>query len=208
MTSLIDPSKPISGNPTTQSVRDNFLIAKNEIESLQLVRAIRLAHVATSVEIFQQCATDNTLQVIQFNQVTFKNPNDNTVFEFDSGNNEIVIHETGWYSFSVSVHIDRKTTAGADATWNFWTQLKPPLGSFSDFPDSLRKVTLQASAGVTNRFVGFSIVSKTTVADSRLRLVQAASDASRQLGVVSYPPTGIYPGAPGIIVSLQKIGGL
>lgn len=206
MTSLIDVTKPIAGNPTTQSVRDNFAAAKNEIESLQLARTLRLAHVATTVEIFQQVASDNTLQVIQFNQTTFKNPNDNTIFEFDAGNNEIILHETGWYNFSVSVHIDRKTTSGADATWSFWTQLKPPLGSFSDFPDSLRKVTLQASAGITNRFVGFSIVSRSTVADSRLRLVQAASDATRQLGVVSYPPTGIYPGAPGIIVSLQKIG--
>lgn len=208
MTSLIDATKPIAGNPTTQSVRDNFAAAKSEIEELQLVHAIRLAHVATTVEIFQQCATDNTLQVVQFNQVTFRNPDDNTRFEFDSGNNEIIIHETGWYNFSVSVHIDRKTTSGADSTWNFWTQLKPPLGSFSDFPDSLRKVTMQASAAVANRFVGFSVISRTTIADSRLRLVQAASDASRQLGVASYPPTGIYPGAPGIIVSLEKIGDL
>ncbi len=35
MASNIDPSKPITGNPTTQSVRDNFNAAKQEIESLQ-----------------------------------------------------------------------------------------------------------------------------------------------------------------------------
>lgn len=35
MTSAIDPTKPVTGNPTTQSVRDNFQAAKDEIEALQ-----------------------------------------------------------------------------------------------------------------------------------------------------------------------------
>jgi hypothetical protein len=35
MTSAIDPTKPITTSPTTQSVRDNFQAAKDEIEELQ-----------------------------------------------------------------------------------------------------------------------------------------------------------------------------
>lgn len=35
MTSAIDPTKPIEGTPTTESVRDNFQFAKDEIEALQ-----------------------------------------------------------------------------------------------------------------------------------------------------------------------------
>lgn len=35
MASAIDATKPVAGNPTTQSVRDNFLAAKTEIEALQ-----------------------------------------------------------------------------------------------------------------------------------------------------------------------------
>lgn len=35
MASNIDATKPTSGTATTQSVRDNFLAAKNEIEALQ-----------------------------------------------------------------------------------------------------------------------------------------------------------------------------
>ncbi|MGL4230126.1 MAG: hypothetical protein ACRCWJ_02060, partial [Casimicrobium sp.] len=35
MPSAIDPTKPITGNPTTASVRDNFAAAKSEIEALQ-----------------------------------------------------------------------------------------------------------------------------------------------------------------------------
>lgn len=35
MASAIDPTKPAEGNPTTQSVRDNFGHAKSEIEALQ-----------------------------------------------------------------------------------------------------------------------------------------------------------------------------
>lgn len=36
MASAIDATKPVSVNPTTQSVRDNFAAAKAEIEALQL----------------------------------------------------------------------------------------------------------------------------------------------------------------------------
>lgn len=35
MTSAINPLNPVAGSPTTQSVRDNFTTAKNEIEALQ-----------------------------------------------------------------------------------------------------------------------------------------------------------------------------
>src|SRR5262245_29895388 len=35
MPSNIDATKPVTGNPTTQSMRDNFAAAKTEIEALQ-----------------------------------------------------------------------------------------------------------------------------------------------------------------------------
>lgn|SRR5215471_4632233 len=35
MTSMIDPTVPLFGTPTTASVRQNFIIAKREIEALQ-----------------------------------------------------------------------------------------------------------------------------------------------------------------------------
>jgi hypothetical protein len=41
MASTIDTSKPIAGNPTTLSVRANFTSAKNEIEALQAVDALK-----------------------------------------------------------------------------------------------------------------------------------------------------------------------
>ncbi len=39
MSSNIDATKPVAGNPTTQSVRDNFSAAKIEIEALQTGKA-------------------------------------------------------------------------------------------------------------------------------------------------------------------------
>ena len=43
MTSAINPDNPVHGNPTTQSVRDNFAIAAQEISDLQvLVSALAL----------------------------------------------------------------------------------------------------------------------------------------------------------------------
>lgn len=208
MTSAIDPSKPISGNPTTQSVRDNFLAAKNEIDDLQLSKILRLSHAAPTTEIFQQITASDTLQVIQFNQQTFLNPNDTSVYEWDSVNNEIIFHQTGWYAASVSIHVDRKIASGADATFHIWSQLKVPAGSFSNFPDSLRSRTIPATSAVSRNFSTIAFVSKIMVADSRLRWVQATNDATKQIGIVSYPPTGIYPGAPGIIFSVEKLGEL
>lgn len=40
MTSLIDPTKPTTGSPTTASVRQNFEHAKTEIEELQAAMGI------------------------------------------------------------------------------------------------------------------------------------------------------------------------
>lgn len=40
MTSAIDPTKPVTGTPTTQSVRDNFSAAKTEILALQAADAL------------------------------------------------------------------------------------------------------------------------------------------------------------------------
>jgi len=40
MPSAIDPTKPVQGNPTTESVRENFAAAKSEIETLQLTAGV------------------------------------------------------------------------------------------------------------------------------------------------------------------------
>lgn len=46
MSSLIDPTKPVSASATTQSVRDNFQAAKTEIEALQAL-ALTKADIAS-----------------------------------------------------------------------------------------------------------------------------------------------------------------
>jgi hypothetical protein len=45
MTSAINPDNPVHGNPTTQSVRDNFAIAKQEISDLQSLMAALMINV-------------------------------------------------------------------------------------------------------------------------------------------------------------------
>lgn len=48
MPSQIDPTKPVFGSPTTESVRANFLAAKNEIEALQAKTPSALPLAATT----------------------------------------------------------------------------------------------------------------------------------------------------------------
>jgi hypothetical protein len=45
--SAIDPTVPVQGAPTTQSVRDNFQAAINEIESLQSNKLSRSGGIMT-----------------------------------------------------------------------------------------------------------------------------------------------------------------
>lgn len=54
MPSAIDPSKPIVGNPTTASVRDNFAAAKAEIEALQAQVASVIAALTTPAIITEE----------------------------------------------------------------------------------------------------------------------------------------------------------
>jgi hypothetical protein len=48
MTSQINPSWPVYGTPTTQSVRDNFSHAKTEISDLQDVRTPNYPYLSLS----------------------------------------------------------------------------------------------------------------------------------------------------------------
>jgi hypothetical protein len=48
MTSSVDPTVPVAGNPTTQSVRDNFLATKSELEALQAADVVHTADIATN----------------------------------------------------------------------------------------------------------------------------------------------------------------
>lgn len=205
MTSAIDATKPVTGEPTTQSVRDNFTAAKSEISYLQTPRLLRAANVAPTTEIFQPCVTNNTPQVIEFNQETFKAPSDTSVFEWDSVNNEFVFSEAGWYQSSISLQLVRKVNSGSDANWALHSQLKVPAGSFTNFAHSLRQRTLAAGTANVNVTMTVAFVSKIDVAGTRLRWMQTCTDVTRNVGVVSSAPVGVLPGAPGVVFSVHKI---
>ena len=57
MVSAIDPTKPTSGNASTESVRDNFQVAKDEIEVLQSVSgtALQPVDIGTYVDTDELC---------------------------------------------------------------------------------------------------------------------------------------------------------
>lgn len=220
MASNIDPSVPVFGNATTASVRQNFAHAKSEIEALQtgklnataqadidaleVAHVFRLASVHETVGVFQQCAANDVGQVVQFNTELFNNPADS--FEWDILNNEIIIKKAGWYNWNLSFHVVRKIATGA-VDWTLWTQIKePPAGAFSNFPASARRLTLQPDEANSKSFQSLSFNVHTPVANTRIRFLQACTDVTKQVGIITYPAAGAYPSVAGLMLSIHRIG--
>lgn len=220
MASNINADLPAFGNATTASVRQNFAHAKSEIEALQtgklnasaqadidaleVAHVFRLASVHETVEVFQQCATNDVGQVVQFNTELFNNPADS--FEWDILNNEIIIKKAGWYNWNLSFHVVRKIATGA-VDWTLWTQVKePPASSFSNFPASSRRLTLQPDEANSKAFQSLSFNVHTPVANTRIRFMQACTDVTKQVGIITYPAAGGYPSVAGLMLSIHRIG--
>jgi len=208
MASNIDEAVPPFGSATTAGVRANFLAAKEEITDLQLARILRLSSTDDLVEIFQQCAVNNTPQVVSFTGVTFINPASSESFEFDVLNNEIVFNETGWFNVTINCHVVRKIGGGGIADWSIHSQLKPPAGSFSNFPSSLRITSLTGDVANHKRFVDLSFVSRVLEVGTRLRWLQTCSDVTKEVGIISYPEAGVLPSAAGVVLSMHRIAEL
>ena len=220
MASNIDASVPVFGNATTASVRQNFAHAKAEIEALQtgklnataqadidaleVAHVFRLASIHETLEVFQQCATNDVGQVVQFNTQLFNNPADS--FEWDILNNEIIIKKAGWYNWNLSFHVVRKIATGA-VDWTLWTQVKePPAGAFSNYPASARRLTLQPDEANSKSFQSLSFNVHTPVENTRVRFMQACTDVTKQVGIITYPAAGGYPSVPGLMLSIHRIG--
>lgn len=208
MTSAIDATKPVTGAPTTQSVRDNFAAAKSEIEQLQLAKIWRVLSVNESLSITQYCAVANTPQVVAFNSELYKNPNDNTVYEFDSVNSEFIFKETGWYDCKLIVQGIRQISGSPVVDWTIHAQLKPPSGSFANFAASSRKKTFDGGSAAFKEFFTIAFVAKIETAGTRLRWMQTATDATKDTGIISYPAASPLPSTAGATFSVEKIGNL
>lgn len=207
MSSAINETFPTAGNATTQSVRDNFATAKSEISDLQKVRAIRVASINESAEIFQPCLTNNVLQLITLNSVTFVNPADLSILEFDLVNSELIYKETGWYHVDISAHVVRKTGVGT-IDWNLCSQIKLPAGSFTNFAGGLRTLTLDSDVANHKHLFVTSFIYPVTVANTRVRLMQACTDVTKNCGVIGYAAAAPYPSAAGITWNSHRIGPL
>lgn len=203
MASNINASVPPFGNATTSAVRENFAAAKAEIEALQLSRVLRLGSIHETVEIFQQCATNDVGQPVQFNTQLFNNPVG--AFTWDSVNHEIVIEKAGWYSWMLAFHIVRKVGTGA-VDWTIWAQVKePPAISFSNFPGSARRISLAADEANGKMFQTLAFSVHTPVDGTRVRFLHACTDVTKQVGIISYPASGGYPSVAGVMLSINRI---
>jgi len=203
MASNINVSIPPLGNPTTSGVRGNFSAAKMEIEELQAAHVLRLAYRNETVEGFQQCVTSDTPQVVTFNTEVFNHPSG--AFTWDSVNSELVIIDPGWYMWHMDLHVTRKV-ATSNVNWSIWSQVKEPTDSvFANYIGSGRSQTLTAEATNNKHFFSFGFNVHTPVANTRIRFMQATDNASKQVGIISYPATGIYPSMAGVQLNIHKI---
>lgn len=178
--------------------------AQADIDALEVAHVFRLASIHETLEVFQQCATNDVGQVVQFNTQLFNNPADS--FEWDILNNEIIIKKAGWYNWSLGFHVVRKIATGA-VDWTIWTQVKePPALSFSNFPASSRRLTLLPDEANSKSFKSLSFNVRTPVANTRIRFMQACTDVTKQVGIIAYPAVGNYPSLAGLMLSIHRIG--
>lgn len=203
MASDIDVAVPPFGNATTAGVRANFAAAKAEIEDLQRAYVLRLGSINELSEIFQQCTVNDVGQPVQFNTQLFNNPP--AAFTWDSVNHEIVIEQAGWYSWALAFHIVRKVSTGA-VDWTIWAQVKEPLaGSFSNYAGSGRRISLPADEANGKLFQTLAFSVHTPIGGTRIRFMQACTDVSKQVGIISYPAAGNYPSISGVMLSINRI---
>lgn len=202
MASNIDVAIPPLGSPTTAGVRANFSAAKAEIDELQTAKAIRLQYVATGVELFQQCAVSNVQQPIIFNEMVYNN---GAAFNYDAPNGEIEFIKAGYYSILASFQMVRKVGAGS-CDWAIHAELKPPAGSFTDFAGSTRIMTLESAVANYKDWRTYTVTARIAEDGTKLRWQQLTTDASKQVGIISYPASGDLPSAAGFVLSIRKAG--
>lgn len=100
MTSAIDPTKPVFGTPTTQSVRDNFSAAKSEIESLQSDVATALTRPTDTFETWTP-------------ELTFTTPGDLSVsYTLQTGTYEVIGKRLFWEMTLVTSSMTFTTASG------------------------------------------------------------------------------------------------
>lgn len=133
MTSAIDITKPVTGSPTTQSVRDNFTTAKSEIEALQ--DRVGFADyndngtVASPIAVSVSTWTKLTNDKLGAN-TTIHLP-DGITNLWDATNGELFLDEVPLYSM-VDVRADLLvTTSAANQAVKFRTRLA--IGHASEF---------------------------------------------------------------------------
>ena len=203
MSSNIDTAIPPFGNPTTAGVRNNFSAAKEEIESLQTAKVIRIQHFNDSLKVFQQITASNTPQVIDFNSQLFNNGG---IYTFDEANNEIEFSESGWYSASISFHVERQAAGGGAADFYIHSELKEPSGDWTDFPGSSRIITMDGASANQKDFHTIAFISQIVTPGTRIRWQQMTTDHTKTIGICTYPsPMAHVPSAAGISFSVQKI---
>jgi hypothetical protein len=105
----------------------------------------------------------------------------------------------------MNVQIVRKIGT-ADLDWSIWIQTKLPSGSWTNFPGSRRIVTLPADLANAKLPISFGNDNKVTVAGTQVRFMQACSNVTKDVGIISYATTGSYPGAAGVILNLHRVG--
>lgn len=203
ISSDIDITKPITGEPTTQSVRTNFASAKSEIEKLQETKVFRVTSVNESAELFQQCAVDNVGQVVTF--TTVQQDFSSGVFSYDFVNQEIVIEQACAYSWTLNAQVVRKVNT-LDLDWSIWIQTLLPGGAWTNFPGSRKTITLDATAANQKHVIGFGNTNVVTVPGTRVRFMQACTNVSKQVGIIGYPPSGGYPSTAACTLNIFRNG--
>lgn len=148
---------------------------------------------------YQLCVGDDVANVIQFSDVTV--PDDRV--SVDLGTGVITINtDVKDLDLFATFEVYRGVSGGGTVTWGCGIQIFVPGTGWIDVPDSTRYMIIPSQDTNLTTGMGYSYSGRNFIGGTQYRLVQACSDSSKDVGLISDKPLTSLPISAGVVVSL------
>lgn len=149
---------------------------------------------------YQVCVGNDVANVITFSDITVPDPR----ISLSLGTGVITFNEYFKdIDLTISFQVYRQLTGGI-TTWGFAIETLVEGVGWVAIPDSTKYLTIQSQDANIIKTVTYSVSSRFIEDGSQFRFVQACSDASKNIGLISERPLTSLPEGAGASVSITS----